>query len=66
MNTDRAISRRIIESFERDMNALNYFKLELLPQQTSLNDELNTMSYATFEELLIPTEWRSYRPDRKT
>ena len=66
MNTDRAINRRIIESFERDMNALettlswNY--CHSLDQPLT-DEELNTMSYATFEELLIHTEWRSY-PDQ--
>lgn len=31
--------------------------------QPLTDEELNTMSYATFEELLIHTEWRSY-PDQ--
>lgn len=66
METDRALTRKIIEPFERDMDALeatlswNY--CHSLDQPLT-DEELATMSYSTFEELLIHTEWRSY-PDQ--
>lgn len=66
METGRQLDQRIIKPFERDMNALettlswNY--CHSLGQPLT-DEELNTMSYATFEELLIHTEWRSY-PDQ--
>ena len=66
MATDRALARRIIEPFERDMEALettlswNY--CHSLDQPLT-DEELNNMNYATFEELLIHTEWRNY-PDQ--
>ena len=68
METDRALTRKIIEPFERDMDALeatlswNY--CHSLDQPLT-DEELATMSYSTFEELLIHTEWRSY-PDQYT
>lgn len=66
METGRQLDQRIIKPFERDMDALettlswNY--CHSLDQPLT-DEELSTMSYATFEELLIHTEWRNY-PDQ--
>jgi len=66
MSGNRNIADRIIGVFERDMDALeatlswNY--CHSLDQPLT-DEELDTMSYETFEELLIHTEWRSY-PDQ--
>jgi hypothetical protein len=66
MSGNRNIADRIIGVFERDMDALettlswNY--CHSLDQPLT-DEELNTMSYATFEGLMIHTEWRSY-PDQ--
>lgn len=66
METDRALNRRIIEPFERDMDALedtlswNY--CHSLDQPLT-DEELKAMSYSTFEGLLIHTEWKNY-PDQ--
>ena len=66
MATDRHLDQRIIKPFERDMDALettlswNY--CHSLDQPLT-DEELNTMSYATFEGLMIHTEWRNY-PDQ--
>jgi hypothetical protein len=66
METGRQLDQRIIKPFERDMDALetalswNY--CHSLDQPVT-DEELATMSYATFEELLIHTEWRNY-PDQ--
>ena len=66
METGRQLDQRIIKPFERDMDALettlswNY--CHSLDQPLT-DEELATMSYATFEELLIHTEWRNY-PDQ--
>lgn len=63
MSGNRNIADRIIGVFERDMDALgatlswNY--CHSLDQQLT-DEELNTMSYATFEGLMIHTEWRNY------
>ena len=66
MSGNRNIADRIIGVFERDMDALettlswNY--CHSLDQPLT-DEELATMSYARFEELLIHTEWRNY-PDQ--
>ena len=66
METGRQLDQRIIKPFERDMDALettlswNY--CHSLDQPLT-DEELNTMSYATFEGLMIHTEWRNY-PDQ--
>ena len=66
MRTDRALARRIIEPFERDMDALedtlswNYCHSLNEPLTSA---ELATMDYATFEGLLIFTSWKDY-PDQ--
>lgn len=66
MSGNRNIADRIIGVFERDMDALettlswNY--CHSLDQPLT-DEELNTMSYATFEGLMIHTEWRNY-PDQ--
>ena len=63
MSGNRNIADRIIGVFERDMDALgatlswNY--CHSLDQPLT-DEELNTMSYATFEGLMIHTEWRNY------
>ena len=66
MNTDRALSRRIIEPFERDMDALEdtltwtYCRSNNTPLT---DEELSSMSYDTFISLLIKTDWKQY-PDQ--
>lgn len=66
MQTSRALTRQIIEPFERDLDALE----ETLSwtychsNNTLLTDEeLNTLSYDIFKNLLIHTEWKNY-PDQ--
>lgn len=66
MNTDRAISRRIIEPFERDMDALEDTLTWTYchSNNTPLTDEeLSSMSYDTFISLLIKVDWKQY-PDQ--
>lgn len=66
MSQDRALARRIIEPFERDMDALgdtllwNYCHSNNEPLT---NEELTNITYETFVELLICTSWKSY-PDQ--
>lgn len=66
MSGDRAIARRIIEPFERDMDALadtltwEYCHRLNAPLQEK---ELQSMSYDTFVGLLIHTTWNNY-PDQ--
>ena len=66
METGRQLDQRIIKPFERDMDALettlSWHYCHSLDQPLT-DEELSTMSYATFEELLIHTEWRNY-PDQ--
>lgn len=63
VNTDRAVSRRIIEPFERDMNELSdvliweYCHSNGKPLTES---ELNDFNYHIFYNLLIRIKWRSY------
>ena len=66
MATGRQLNQRIIEPFERDMNAFD----DTLTwhychsNDTPLTDEeLNSMSYEVFINSLIKTTWRSY-PDQ--
>ena len=66
MQNSRALTRQIIEPFERDLDALE----ETLSwtychsNNTPLTDEeLETLSYDTFKGLLIHTEWKDY-PDQ--
>lgn len=66
MNTDRALNRRIIEPFERDMDALEDTLTWTYchSNNTPLTDEeLHSMSYDTFISLLIKTDWKQY-PDQ--
>ena len=66
MNTDRALSRRIIEPFERDMDALEDTLTWTYchSNNTPLTDEeLSSMSYDTFISLLIKIDWKQY-PDQ--
>lgn len=66
MNTDRALNRRIIEPFERDMDALEDTLTWTYchSNNTPLTDEeLSSMSYDTFTSLLIKTDWKQY-PDQ--
>ena len=63
MSGNRNIADRIIGVFERDMDALettlSWHYCHSLEQPLT-DEELNTMSYATFEGLMIHTEWRNY------
>lgn len=66
MNTDRALNRRIIEPFERDMDALEDTLTWAYchSKNTPLTDEeISSMSYDTFASLLIKTDWKQY-PDQ--
>lgn len=66
MATDRAATRRIIEPFERDLNACeNLFSWEYCHSKGfSLTDEeLEAMDYALFERLYVRIFWRNY-PDQ--
>lgn len=68
MATDRAITRKIIEPFERDMDALEDTLTWTYchSNNTSLTDEeLSSLSYDTFISLLIKTDWKQY-PDQTT
>jgi len=66
MATDRALNRRIIEPFERDMDALEdtltwtYCHSNNSPLT---DEELASLSYDTFLSLLIKTDWKLY-PDQ--
>jgi hypothetical protein len=66
MATDRAVNRRIIEAFERDMDALEdtltwtYCHSNNSPLT---DEELASLSYDTFISLLIKTDWKLY-PDQ--
>ena len=65
MSSDRHLNKRIIEPFERDMNALrDTFDWEYChSNNTPLTDEeLFDFSYSTFEGLLIKVYWHTY-PD---
>ena len=66
MKTDKAVTRRIIDPFQRDMDALE----ETLTwtychsNNTPLTDEeLNTMDYNVFKSLLVKIDWKIY-PDQ--
>ncbi len=64
--TDRAFSRRIIEPFERDLNALqDAFSWEYCHENgTPLTDEeLESFSFETFIECNIKITWHNY-PDQ--
>ena len=66
MSGDRAVNRRIIDPFERDMNALeDTLEWEYChPNGEPLADEeLNNFSYETFIALLIKVNWNTY-PDQ--
>lgn len=66
MRGNRNIADRIIGVFERDMDALgatlSWHYCHSLDQPLT-DEELAVMSYATFEGLMIHTEWRNY-PDQ--
>lgn len=64
--TDRAFNRRIIDPFERDMDAIadtlkwEYCKRNGIP----LTDkELNSLNYEMFSKLLVKCSWNNY-PDK--
>ena len=66
MATDRAVNRKIIEPFERDMDILQ----ETLSWHYChsngaelTEEELEHMNYDSFSKLLVKTEWKSY-PDQ--
>lgn len=66
MAKDRALSRRIIEPFERDMNALKDTLTWTYCHSSSqplTNEELSNFSYQIFIKLLIKIDWKSY-PDQ--
>lgn len=66
MVTDRAITRKIIEPFERDMDALEDTLTWTYCHRnnTPLTDkELSGLNYDTFISLLIKTDWKQY-PDQ--
>lgn len=66
MAKDRALSRRIIEPFERDMNALRDTLTWTYCHSSSqplTNEELSNFSYQIFIKLLIKIDWKSY-PDQ--
>ena len=66
METDKHLTQRIIEPFERDMDALgDIFTWEYCHSKGKpLTDaELETMSYDTFINLLVKTSWKYY-PDQ--
>lgn len=66
MATDRALNRRIIEPFERDMDALEDTLTWTYchSNNSPLTDgELASLSYDTFISLLIKTDWKQY-PDQ--
>lgn len=66
MATDRAVNRKIIEPFERDMDALEdtltwtYCHSNNSPLT---DEELHSLSYDTFIGLLIKLDWKQY-PDQ--
>ena len=66
METDRAVNRKIIEPFERDMDALEdtltwtYCHSNNSPLT---DEELASLSYETFKSLLIKIDWKQY-PDQ--
>lgn len=66
MSGNRNVANRIIEPFERDMDALedtlSWHYCHSLDKPLT-DEELRNMDYATFESLLIFTEWKSY-PDQ--
>jgi len=65
-DTDRAFTRRIIDPFERDLNALeDILTWEYCHRNgTPLTaEELEVFSYETFEAALILTHWKNY-PDQ--
>lgn len=66
MAADRALARRIIDPFERDMDALaetlTWHYCHSLGQPLT-DEELTSISYETFIGLLIQTSWRNY-PDQ--
>lgn len=66
MATGRQLNQRIIEPFERDMDALEdtITWTYCHSNSTPLTDEeLSSMSYETFIALLIKTDWKQY-PDQ--
>ncbi|MGF2526096.1 hypothetical protein ACQUW0_27705, partial [Ralstonia pseudosolanacearum] len=64
--TDRAFSRRIMEPFERDMDAIaDTLTWEYCHRKgvTLTDSELNDMDFQMFRTLLVHTEWKDY-PDQ--
>lgn len=66
--TDRALNRRIIEPFERDMDALDETLTWEYCHQNSkqlTDEELSVFSYDIFIGLLVKVNWRQY-PNQTT
>lgn len=66
MQSSRALSRQIIEPFERDMNALeNTLEWHYCHSNSEplTDEELEALNYDMFKDLLIFTEWNNY-PDQ--
>lgn len=66
MKADRALTRRIIEPFERDMNACeDLFTWEYCHAKGGLltDEDLQSMDYDLFEQLYVQIYWKNY-PDQ--
>ena len=66
MEADRAVNRKIIEPFERDMDALEEtlsWEYCHSKGQPLTDAELETLSYDIFKGLLVKVTWKSY-PDQ--
>jgi hypothetical protein len=66
METDRALTRKIIDPFERDMDVLEEtLTWEYCHSKGNplTEEELNSMNYDTFIRLLIKINWKQY-PDQ--
>ena len=66
MASDRAVNRRIIEPFERDMDALSDTRVWTYCHSNGApltDEETETMSYDIFKDLLVKIDWKQY-PDQ--
>ncbi len=69
VNTDRAVTRRIIEPFERDMNELSdVLRWEYCHANGKklTDEELYNFGYHTFYSLLIKIKWKNYPELQRT
>jgi len=67
METDRKVNHRIIDPFERDMNALDdtlVWQYSHRNNEPLTDEELVNFDYEIFESLLIKVTWKVY-PERK-